>query len=241
MAGHSKFANIKHKKEAQDSKRAKVFVKIIKEITVAVKKSGPDITTNSGLRLAIDKAKIANMPKDNYEKAIKRASGQDNNNNYDEIRYEGYGPFGVAIMVDCLTDNKNRTSSNVRNYFKKSNGNLGTTNSVGYLFEKKGSIVFKTDLTNDKIMEKILELEILDINLEDDTYKIIYCESEMLNIIKEELQKIDQIELEEIKQDMVPNSEIELSTNDDIIKLEKLINNLEDDDDVQQVYHNAKY
>ncbi len=168
MAGHSKWANIQHRKGAQDKKRGKLFTKLVKEITVAARMGDPDPAANPRLRLAVDKAMAQSMPKDNIERAIKRGSGQMDGDNYEEIRYEGYGTNGVAIMVDCMTDNRNRTVAEVRHAFSKHGGNLGNDGSVAYLFDKKGVFLFAPGVDEDQLMEVALEAGAEDIQTYDD-------------------------------------------------------------------------
>ena len=168
MAGHSKWANIQHRKKAQDAKRGKLFTKLIREVSIAVKQGGPDPSGNSRLRLAMDKAFAGNVPKDTIERAIKRAAGDGDASSIEEIRYEGYGPGGVAIMVDCMTDNRNRTVSDVRHAFTKHGGNLGTDGSVAYLFDKVGQISFGAGSDEEQVMDVALDAGAEDIDAEDD-------------------------------------------------------------------------
>jgi YebC/PmpR family DNA-binding regulatory protein len=163
MAGHSKWANIRFRKGAQDVKRGKIFTKLIREITIAARTGGADLVSNPRLRLAVDKAKAQSMPKDNIDRAIKRGSGALDGDNYDEVRYEGYGPKGIAVMVDCLTDNRNRTVAEVRHAFSKFGGNLGADGSVGYLFTQSGSLNFGPDADEDRIMEVAIEAGAIDV------------------------------------------------------------------------------
>ncbi len=239
MAGHSKFANIKHRKDAQDIKRSKLFVKISKEILVAIKRGGTDIETNSSLRNVIDKAKTYNMPKDNYLKIIKKASTLSQDlKNYETIFYEGYGPGDVAFIVECLTDNRNRSSSNIKSYFNKFNGNLGQTNSVLYMFEQKGFIGFESYKFNE---ETIFDwaLEINAENLESDKHNFLIITS-MKNFDKTKKffnnKGIKEFNVLELK--WIPNQTIIIKNNEVIEKVKKFINILENDDDVQNVYHN---
>ena len=168
MAGHSKWANIQHRKGAQDKKRGKLFTKLIREITVAAKMGGSDLDANPRLRLAVDKAKGQSMPKDNIERAIKRGAGETDGTDYMEIRYEGYGPGGTAVMVDCLTDNRNRTVAEVRHAFTKFGGNLGADGSVNYLFNKVGQLLFPAGVSEDSVMEAAIESGAEDVIVEDD-------------------------------------------------------------------------
>ncbi|MCW8902761.1 YebC/PmpR family DNA-binding transcriptional regulator, partial [Sedimenticola sp.] len=168
MAGHSKWANIKHKKAANDKKRGKIWTKLLREVTVAAKAGGGEIETNPRLRLAVDKANGANVPRDTIERAVKRGAGGEDTDNYDELRYEGYGPGGAAVIVDCMTDNRNRTASEVRHAFTKHGGNLGTDGSVAYMFNKQGIISFAPGADEDAIMEAALEAGAEDVVTNDD-------------------------------------------------------------------------
>lgn len=237
MAGHSKWANIKHKKAATDAKRGKIFTRLIKEITVAAKMGGGDISCNPRLRLAVDKAYENNMPKDNVERAIKRGTGDLEGVNYEELRYEGYGPAGVAVMVDCLTDNKTRTVADVRHAFSKHGGNLGTDGSVAFLFKHCGQMLFAPGTDEDKLMEAALEAGAEDVVTNDDgSFEVVTGPYEFA-AIKEALTKAGlQPELGEVT--MKPANENEL-TGDDAAKMQKLLDALESLDDVQEVYTTA--
>ena len=237
MAGHSKWANIKHKKGAQDAKRGKIFQKITKEMLIAIKEGGSDPETNPRLRLSIEKAKAANMPNDNIKRTL--AKGDKDTTSWNEITYEGYGPGGVAILVNCLTDNINRTAASVKSNFTKGNGNLGTNGSVSYLFENKGIIVLDASIyESDNIMMLALEMDILDMREEDG---VIIIETDPANFIKskEFLIENDITEFLTSEVTKIASSIIELdeSTQE---KLNRLIDILEDNDDVQDVYTNAK-
>jgi len=234
MAGHSKWANIQHRKKAQDNKRGKVFTKIIREITVATKLGGADVSSNSRLRLAISKANSANVPKDTLERAIKKASGQDNQN-FEEITYEGYGPNGIAIVINCLTDNKNRTVSEVRNVLTKHGGSLGTSGSVSHLFKKMGFMKV-IDLSEDTLFEHIDNINLIDYE-NDSNNCIIFTEPSELFSIKKyfEDNKINVIDEEII---MEPTTTISVE-GDNLDKATNLLNKLEDLDDVQNVYMNT--
>jgi len=237
MAGHSKWANIKHKKAATDAKRGKIFTRLIKEITVAAKMGGGDISCNPRLRLAVDKAYENNMPKDNVERAIKRGTGDLEGVSYEELRYEGYGPAGVAVMVDCLTDNKTRTVADVRHAFSKHGGNLGTDGSVAFLFKHCGQMLFAPGTDEDKLMEAALEAGAEDVVTNDDgSFEVVTGPYEFA-AIKEALTKAGlQPELGEVT--MKPANENEL-TGDDAAKMQKLLDALESLDDVQEVYTTA--
>ena len=237
MAGHSKWANIKHKKAAQDAKRGKIFTRLIKEITVASRMGGADLTSNPRLRLAVDKAYDQNMPKDNVERAIKRGSGELEGVNYEEIRYEGYGIGGAAVMVDCMTDNRVRTVADVRHAFTKYGGNLGTDGSVSFLFKHCGQLLFAPGTNEDKLMDAALESGAEDVISHDDgSIEVITAPYEFI-AVKEALDKADfKAELSEVT--MKPSTETAL-TGDDTVKMQKLLDALENLDDVQDVYTTA--
>ncbi|MCB1984298.1 MAG: YebC/PmpR family DNA-binding transcriptional regulator [Burkholderiales bacterium] len=237
MAGHSKWANIKHKKAAQDAKRGKIFTRLIKEITVAARLGGADPDSNPRLRLVIDKALGQNMPKDNIERAIKRGSGDLEGVSYEEIRYEGYGISGAAVMVDCMTDNRMRTVADVRHAFSKHGGNLGTDGSVAFLFKHCGQFVFAPGTNEEKLMEAALEAGAEDvINNDDGSIEVITAPYEFI-AAKEALEKSGFIaELAEVT--MKPTNETVL-TGDDAVKMQKLLDALENLDDVQAVYTTA--
>lgn len=237
MAGHSKWANIKHKKAAQDAKRGKVFTRLIKEITVAARMGGGDPDSNPRLRLAVDKAYDQNMPKDNVERAIKRGSGALDGVDYEEIRYEGYGIAGAAVMVDCMTDNRVRTVADVRHAFTKYGGNLGTDGSVSFLFKHCGQLIFAPGTDEDKLIEAALEAGAEDvISNEDGSIEVITAPYEFINV-KGTLEKAGfKAELAEVT--MKPGNEAVL-TGDDAVKMQKLLDALENLDDVQDVYTTA--
>jgi len=237
MAGHSKWANIKHKKAAQDAKRGKVFTRLIKEITVAARMGGGDPDSNPRLRLAVDKAYDQNMPKDNVERAIKRGSGALDGVDYEEIRYEGYGIAGAAVMVDCMTDNRVRTVADMRHAFTKYGGNLGTDGSVSFLFKHCGQLIFAPGTDEDKLIEAALEAGAEDvISNEDGSIEVITAPYEFINV-KGTLEKAGfKAELAEVT--MKPGNEAVL-TGDDAVKMQKLLDVLENLDDVQDVYTTA--
>ena len=238
MAGHSKWANIQHRKKAQDSKRGKVFTKLIREITVAARVGDPDPATNPRLRLAVDRALGVNMPKDNIERAIKRASGQDGDAQFEQIRYEGYGTNGAAVMVDAMTDNRNRTVAEVRHAFNKFGGNLGTDGSVAFLFNHRGVITFAPKSDEDRIMEVALEAGAEDIvTNEDGSIDVLTAPEEYL-AAKEALAEAG-LEVADSELTMRPETTVELH-GDEGAKMLKLLEMLEDLDDVQQVYTNAE-
>lgn len=236
MAGHSKWHNIQHRKGAQDAKRGKIFTKLIKEIVVAAKAGGGIIENNPGLRMVIDKALAANMKKDTIENAIKRGSGELEGDNYEEVRYEGYGLGGTAIMVDTLTDNRNRTVADVRHAFSKHGGNLGTDGSVSYLFTKQGFINFESG-DEDQIMEAALDAGADDVVSNDDGSIDVITTPENFFTVKDALTEAG-LEPTHAQVTMEPSTRVELNLND-AEKFMKLIDRLEDLDDTQEVYHNA--
>jgi YebC/PmpR family DNA-binding regulatory protein len=239
MAGHSKWANIKHRKAAQDAKRGKIFTKLIREITVAAKLGGGDAEANPRLRTAIDKALGANMTKDTIDRAIKRGVGAGEGENYDEVRYEGYGPNGVAVMVDCLTDNINRTVSEVRHAFTKSGGNLGTDGSVAYLFNKQGLLNYPAGSDEDAIMEAALEAGAEDVEVNDDgSITVVTAWEEFMNVKDAMVAAGFKPEHAEIT--MNPATTVDLDL-DNAEKVMRLVDMLEDLDDVQNVYSNADF
>lgn len=237
MSGHSKWSTIKRKKGAIDAERSKIFQKLAKELYVAAKSGDPDPTNNAQLRMVIEKAKASNMPKSNIESAIAKAMNKNNSENYEEVRYEGYGPAGIAIMVDCLTDNKNRTASFVRSTFTKKNGNLGTDGSVSYMFKRKGLIVLENVYEEDKFLEDVLNLQVLDVLYEEDI--IIYTKPEDFIKIKEELENMGYDKFITSEVTFIPDNYIKLNEEEEE-KVLSLIETLEDIDDVQNVYHNLE-
>jgi YebC/PmpR family DNA-binding regulatory protein len=239
MAGHSKFANIKHRKAAQDAKRGKIFTKLIREIVVAAKMAGPDPDNNPRLRDAVSKSLSANMKRDTVEKAIKRGAGAGEGENYHEVRYEGYGIAGVAVMVDCLTDNINRTVSEVRNAFSKSGGNLGTDGSVSYLFTKLGTITYPVGSDEDAIMEAALEAGADDVKSSEEGSIEVTTTPESFTTVKEAMFAAG-LETDMAEVTMHPSTSVELSLAQ-AEKIMRLIDRLEDLDDVQNVYTNADF
>ncbi|NNU83121.1 YebC/PmpR family DNA-binding transcriptional regulator [Geobacillus sp. BMUD] len=238
MAGHSKWKNIQRRKNAQDAKRGKLFMKLAKEIYVAAKSGGGDPASNPSLRLVIEKAKAANMPSENIERAIKKATGTQEHTNYEEIRYEGYGPGGVAVMVVCLTDNKNRTAANVRAAFSKNGGNLGETGCVSYLFERKGLLVIDREqhsVDEDELLLLAIEAGAEEMETTDESFEI-YTAPESFETVKNELEQHG-FTFASAEMTMIPQTYTMLE-GDDLKKMLKLIDTLEDDDDVQEVYHN---
>ncbi len=239
MAGHSKWANIKHRKAAQDAKRGKIFTKLIREITVAAKTGGGDPDANPRLRAAIDSALSNNMTKDTIDRAIKRGSGDMEGENYEEVRYEGYGPNGVAIMVDCLTDNRNRTVSEVRHAFTKAGGNLGTDGSVAYLFTKQGILTFPQGTDEEAVMEAALEAGAEDVATnEDGSIDVVTTPEEFLNVKEAMLKAGLEPQMGDVTQQPATTVDLEL---DDAEKVLRLVDTLEDLDDVQNVYSNADF
>ncbi len=240
MSGHSKFSNIKHKKEKNDAKRGKIFTVIGREIAVAVKEGGADPASNSKLRDVIAKAKANNMPNDTIERGIKKAAGDVDAVNYVTCVYEGYGPGGTAIIVETLTDNKNRTAANVRNAFTKGNGNVGTTGCVSYMFDEKGQILvdkeeYETD--PDDFMMMALDAGAEDFSEEEDSYEIITDPADF-SAVREALEK-EGVPMAQAEVTMIPQNYVELTSDDDKNQFQRILDLLDDDDDVQNVYHNA--
>ena len=238
MSGHSKWANIKHRKEKSDSKKGKVFTKIGREIAVVVKQGGPDPESNGKLRDAIAKAKAENMPNDSIARSIKKAAGDSDSANYEEIVYEGYGPGGVAVVVEAMTENRNRTAGDVRHIFDKSGGNMGTTGCVSFLFNRKGiMIVLKETRPNaDEVMLEALDAGADDVVELDGAYEISTSPDSFSNV-RESLEKQGYI-FESADIEMIPVTSVALTDEKQIIAMEKLIDSLEDHDDVQNVFHN---
>ncbi len=239
MSGHSKFANIKHKKEKNDAAKGKIFTVIGREIAVAVKEGGADPVNNSKLRDVIAKAKANNMPNDTIDRGIKKAAGDAASVNYVANTYEGYGPNGTAIIVDTLTDNKNRTASNVRNAFTKGGGNVGTTGCVSFMFDKKGQIIVdkeECDMDADELMMIALDSGAEDFSEEEDSFEIITAPEEF-SAVREALEaaKVPMLEAEVT---MIPQTWVELTSEDDKKKMNRILDLLDEDDDVQAVYHN---
>ena len=239
MSGHSKFANIKHKKEKNDAAKGKIFTIIGKEIAVAVKEGGPNPDNNSKLRDVIAKAKANNVPNDTIERGIKKAAGNAEAVNYTSITYEGYGPNGTAIIVDTLTDNKNRTASNVRNAFTKGGGNVGTTGCVSFMFDQKGQIIIdkeECEMDADDLMMLALDAGAEDFSDEDDSYEVI-TSPEDFSAVREALEK-ENIPMASAEVTMIPQTWVELNSEEDIKKMNRILDLLDEDDDVQAVYHN---
>lgn len=235
MSGHSKWSTIKRKKEKTDSQRAKIFTKIGREMAVAIREGGSDPSVNGKLRDLIAKAKSLNVPNDNIERAIKKAGDKDSGN-YESITYEGYGPNGVAVMVECLTDNRNRTAGDLRHYFDKNGGNLGQNGSVGFLFVRKGILVIENDgLDEDKVMEDCLEAGAIDFDIEPDVVEI-FTDPDEVGQTREALEAKGYT-FASAEAEMVPSTYVQLDE-DGVKKMERLLDMLEDNDDVQNVWHN---
>jgi YebC/PmpR family DNA-binding regulatory protein len=239
MSGHSKFANIKHKKERNDAAKGKIFTKIGREIAVAVKEGGADPNVNGRLRDVIAKAKSNNMPNDTIERSIKKAAGDANAVNYEAVTYEGYGPSGTAIIVEALTDNKNRTAANVRNAFSKGNGNVGTIGCVSFMFDRKGQIIIdkeEYDKSADDLMMLALDAGAEDFVEEEDSYEIL-TDPDAFSEVREALEKAG-IPMASADISMIPQTWVELKDEQDIKNMNRILDLLDEDDDVQEVYHN---
>ena len=236
MSGHSKWKNIMHKKEKTDSQRAAIFTKIGREMTMAVKEGGPDPEVNSKLKDIIAKAKSNNVPNENIERVIKKASGGDASN-YEAITYEGYGPKGIAVIVETLTDNRNRTAGDVRHYFDKYGGNLGQSGSVSWQFAKKGVIVIsKEEYDEEKLMEDLMEVAVEDYTSEGDVYEI-YTSPEEFHNVTEGLTAL-KYEFVSAEIEQVPSTYVDLTDEDDIKNMQKMLDVMEENDDIQNVWHN---
>jgi len=239
MAGHSKWANTKHRKGRQDEKKAKIFTKLARAITVAVREGGDDPEYNSALVNAIEKAKSENMPNDNIDRAIKKGTGELGGNDFERITYEGYGPGGTAFILSCLTDNKNRTAAAIRHYFSKYDGNLGATGCVSYLFDKVGLIVIpKEGIDEDELMLEAVDAGAEDMTREDDVFEITTV-VENFNKVKTQLK--ENYKILESDLTMIPKTNIKIEDEGLYKKLMKLIDVIEDDDDVQDIYHNCQF
>ena len=238
MSGHSKFANIKHKKEKNDAAKGKIFTVIGREIAVAVKEGGPDPNNNSKLRDVIAKAKANNVPNDTIERGIKKAACDVDSVNYEQNTYEGYGPNGVAIIVETLTDNKNRTAANVRAAFTKGGGNIGTPGCVSFMFDKRGQILIdkeECDIDADELMMTALDLGAEDFNDEEDSYEIL-TDPENFSAVREGLEKLG-VPMANAEVTMIPQNWVTLSDEEDIKKMNRILDLLDAEDDVQNVYH----
>ena len=239
MSGHSKFANIKHKKEKNDAKKGKIFTVIGREIVIAVKEGGPDPNNNSKLRDVIAKAKANNMPNDTIDRGIKKAAGDSNADNYERITYEGYGPSGVAIIVETLTDNKNRTAGNVRSHFTKGSGSIGTPGCVSFMFDRKGQIIIdkeECEMDADDLMMIALDAGAEDFSEEEDSFEVL-TDPDEFSAVREALEK-EGIPMMEAEVAMIPQTYVELTDEQDIKNLQRTLDLLDDDDDVQYVLHN---
>ena len=239
MSGHSKFANIKHKKEKNDAAKGKIFTIIGREIAVAVKEGGPDPENNSKLRDCIAKAKANNMPNDTIDRGIKKAAGDANAVNYEHVTYEGYGPSGIAIIVEALTDNKNRTAANVRSAFTKGNGSIGTPGCVSYSFDEKGQIIIdkeECDMEADDLMMLALDAGAEDFSEEEDSYEILTAPDDF-SAVRETLEK-EGVPMAEAEVRMIPQNYVTLTDETAIKNLQRTLDLLDEDDDVQNVFHN---
>ena len=240
MSGHSKFANIKHKKEKNDAAKGKIFTILGREIAVAVKEGGPDVNNNFKLAQVVAKAKAANMPNDTIERGIKKAAGDSDNVNYEYCTYEGYGPGGSAIIVQTLTDNKNRTAANVRSAFTKGGGNLGTQGCVSFMFDEKGQILVdkeECEMSADDLMMMALDAGADDFNEEDDSYEILTA-PDALEGVKNALEE-NKVEMLSAEVTKLPQNYVDVTDEDAVTKLQRILDLLDEDDDVQAVYHNA--
>ena len=238
MSGHSKFANIKHKKEKNDAAKGKIFTVIGREIAVAVKEGGADPANNSRLRDVIAKAKANNVPNDTIERGIKKASGELGSVNYEQNTYEGYGPAGVAIIVETLTDNKNRTAANVRAAFSKGGGNVGAQGCVSYMFDRKGQIIIdkeECDMDPDELMMFALDAGAEDFSDEEDSYEIL-TDPDSFSQVREAFEK-EKIPVADADVRMIPQNWVTLKDEEDVKKMQRILDLLDDDDDVQAVYH----
>lgn len=239
MSGHSKWNNIKHKKEKADAQRGKIFTKVGREIAVCVKQGGPDPTMNTRLKDIIAKAKANNVPNDNIERIIKKAAGEGDGNNYEDITYEGYGPNGTAVIVKTLTDNRNRTAGDLRHYFDKFGGNLGQSGSVSWQFKTKGLIVIEAeDVDEDELMEIALEAGADDISNEGEVFEV-YTDPNDFSAVLEGIQAAAKYNILSAQVEMIPDTYITLTDEDSIKNMQKLLDILNDNDDVQEVYHNC--
>lgn len=239
MSGHSKFANIKHKKEKNDAAKGKIFTRLGREIAVAVKEGGPDVNNNSKLKDIVAKAKSNNMPNDTIERSIKKAAGDANNVNYEFVSYEGYGPSGTAIIVEALTDNKNRTAANVRNAFTKGGGNVGTQGCVSFMFDTKGQIIIDKEECRqdaDELMMLALDAGADDFNEEEDSYEVLTAE-DAFSAVREALEA-EGVPMLEAEVTMIPQTYVTLTNDNDIKQIQRTLDLLDEDDDVQNVYHN---
>lgn len=237
MAGHSKWANIKHKKSKTDAQKGKLFTKIGREIAIAVRNGGPDPVTNSRLRDVIAKAKSCNMPNESIQRSIKKAAGEGDTTNYEAITYEGYGPSGVAVIVEALTDNRNRTAGDIRHLFDKFGGNMGATGCVSFMFEQKGQIIIERgDKDEDEVMMIALDAGASDFQADEEYFEIL-TEPNDFTAVREKLEAAG-FRFESAELTMIPQTYTKLTNPEDIEKMEKLLERLEDHDDVQNIWHN---
>ncbi len=239
MSGHSKFANIKHKKEKNDAAKGKIFTRIGREIAVAVKEGGADPANNSKLRDVIAKAKANNMPNDTIDRSIKKASGDGGNVNYTSVTYEGYGPNGTAIIVEALTDNKNRTASNVRNAFTKGGGNVGTQGCVSFMFDQKGQIIIDREecpINGDDLMMAALDAGAEDVVEQEDSYEVL-TNPDDFSAVREALEE-EGVPMVQAEVTMIPQTWVDLTDEQDLKMMNRILDLLDEDDDVQNVYHN---
>lgn len=237
MSGHSKWATIKHKKAKEDAKRGKTFTKLIREITVAAKAGGGDLDSNASLRSIVDKAKSANMPQDNIIRAIKKGTGELEGVNYEAAMFEGYGPHGIAVIVETLSDNKRRAVADVRHAFSKAGGNLGENGAVAWMFEHKGVLkIDSTGLSEDDIMEKMLDFDIDDVAI-DDNIAVVSCDLKLLDMVKKGAESVG-LKVEDYSAEWVPKDAVPLDSEDKEAKVYKFLDALEELDDVQNVYAN---
>ena len=239
MSGHSKFSNIKHKKEKNDAAKGKIFTRIGKELMIAVKEGGPDPNNNSKLRDVIAKAKANNMPNDTIDRSVKKAAGDSNAANYVVATYEGYGPSGTAIIVECLTDNKNRTAANVRSAFTKGGGSIGTQGCVSFMFDKKGQIIIDKEecsMDADELMMAALDAGAEDFDEDDDSFEILR-DRDSCGAVREALEGLG-IKMAQAEVTMIPQNYVTLTSDEDIKQMNRILDLLDDDDDVQEVWHN---
>ena len=239
MSGHSKFANIKHKKEKNDAAKGKIFTRLGKELLVAVKEGGPDVNNNYKLATVVAKAKANNMPNDTIERAIKKAAGDANAANFESVTYEGYGPNGTAIIVEALTDNRNRAAANIRSAFTKGGGNVGTPGCVSFMFDKKGQIIIdkeECDLSADDLMMIVIDAGAEDVVEEEDSFEITSSPDDFDAVVK----ALEEAKVSMASADvtMIPQTWVELTNEDDIKKMNRILDLLDEEDDVQEVYHN---
>ncbi|MGN0514820.1 MAG: YebC/PmpR family DNA-binding transcriptional regulator [Lachnospiraceae bacterium] len=239
MSGHSKFANIKHKKEKNDAAKGKIFTRLGKELLVAVKEGGPDVNNNYKLATVVAKAKANNMPNDTIERAIKKAAGDANAANFESVTYEGYGPNGTAIIVEALTDNRNRAAANIRSAFTKGGGNVGTPGCVSFMFDKKGQVIIdkeECDMSADDLMMIVIDAGAEDVVEEEDSFEITSAPDDFDAVVK----ALEEAKVPMASADvtMIPQTWVELTNEDDIKKMNRILDLLDEEDDVQEVYHN---